>query len=101
MLNFETLVIDHLRSFNEQLPETRRLALRPDAVVSGPDARFDSLDSVEFIMGLEEKLAVLFGRRVDISHPVEALDQEIVTVADVTVCVEQLLSRFPMAAAAE
>jgi acyl carrier protein len=98
MPDLETLVIDQLRSFNAQLPEGRRLAERANAVVIGPDANFDSLDSVEFMMGLEDRVAALVGQRVDIYHRVEALEQQTVTIADVTACVEQLLAESWMAA---
>lgn len=92
MLDLEKLVIDRLRSFNERLPGPRRVAARLDAVVIGRDAAFDSLDGVEFMMELEDAIAAHIGRRVDICRSVEQIGQDIVTVGDLTACVEQLLA---------
>jgi acyl carrier protein len=92
MVDLETLVIDHLRSFNEQLPSPRRVAARLDAVVIGQDAAFDSLDAVEFMMELEDAIAALIGRRVDVCRRIEQIGQDIVTVGDLAACAEQLLA---------
>jgi hypothetical protein len=94
MLVFEKLVIEHLRSFNRELPPGRRLAERLDAVMIGPGASFDSLDTVEFLIGLEDEIAAIVGRRINISRRVERAEQETVTIADVVVCIEQLCAEI-------
>ncbi len=55
MFDLQRLVIDNLRAFNKQLPQARRIAENPEAVVSGPGTSFDSLDTVELVMALEEE----------------------------------------------
>jgi acyl carrier protein len=97
MLDLEKLVIDNLRSFNRQLPVPRRIAETPDAVVIGPEAAFDSLDSVEFLMGLEDEIAALIDRRIDLCRHIEGMAREIVTVGELTACIEQLVARTRIA----
>ena len=98
MLDLEKLVIDNLRSFNRQLPAWRRIAETPDAVVIGPEATFDSLDSVEFLMGLEDAVAAVIDRRVDLCRHIAGMAGEIVTVGELTASIEQLVARTGMAA---
>jgi|SRR5580658_400061 hypothetical protein len=92
MLDLPRMVIDNLRSFNKQRPPDRRLAEHLDAVIIGPDTTFDSLDAVEFLMGLEDEIAAHFGRRIDVCRYVDRLDREVVTAAEVAACIEQLLT---------
>jgi len=63
------LVYDAIDAVNPQLPESRRLAKKPETVLVGPAGRLDSLGVINFLLTLEDRASEAVGA------PVQLLDE--------------------------
>jgi len=66
-------VIDEI---NEQLEKDQRLDKSLDTVLFGQSGKLDSLGMVNFIVGLEEKVAAETGKEISLADQMMALDED-------------------------
>lgn len=78
----ESLILGVLKDVNEELPDDRKINVRPDTILFGVDAELDSLALISLVVGVESAVNVRWGLDLMLADE-RAMSREILPFSNV------------------